>query len=81
MTKALPTTTCTKGTTACTCQVTVRLTMQVRKLEWEILAPGIGEKICLEKGIFGTCYFIQIGPINASLKVFRSERKYSNTFI
>lgn len=79
MTKALPTATCTKGTTACTRQVTVRLPMQVRKLEWETLASGTGEKVCLGKGVFGTCYFIQIGPINACLKVFRSERKYLNT--
>ena len=81
MTKALQTTTCTKGTIACTRQVTVRLPMQVRKLQWETLAPGIGEKVCLGKGVFGICYFFQIGPINACLKMFRSERKYSNIFI
>ena len=28
--------------------------MQVRKLQWEILAPGIDEMVCLGKGVFGT---------------------------
>ena len=65
MTKELPTVTCTKATTACTRQATVRLPTQVRKLEWGTLTSGIGEKVCLGKGIFGTCYFVQIGPINA----------------
>ena len=77
MTNALDNVTCTKATTVCTRQVTVTLPPQVRKLTWSSVSGG---KVYVGKGIFGKCYFVQIGPINACLKVFRSEVKYSNIF-
>lgn len=30
--------------------------------------------------MFGKCYCVRIGPINACLKIFRFESKYANTF-
>ena len=75
--KLLDNVTCTKGTTACNCQVTGTLPTQVRKLPWSSLG---GLKVCVGKGVFGKCYLVEIGPINACLKVFRSESKYSSTF-
>ena len=71
--------TCTKGTTICTRNVTVRLPTQVRKLSWTALKFK-DEKVCLGKGVFGKCYCVRIGPINACLKIFRSKSKYANTF-
>lgn len=77
VTKLLDNVTCTKGTTVCNRQVTKTLPTQVRKLTWSSIS---GLKVCVGKGVFGKCYLVQIGPINACLKVFRSESKYSNTF-
>ena len=75
--KLLDNVTCTKGTTACNRQVTGTLPTQVRKLPWSSLS---GLKVCVGKGVFGKCYLVEIGPINACLKIFRSESKYSSTF-
>ena len=77
--KPLGTVTCTRGTTACTREITMTLPTQVRKITW-LSKWSNDEKACLGKGVFGKCYLVQIGPISACLKVFRSERKYSNTF-
>ena len=77
----LGSTTCTRGTTAYTGvrEITMTLPTQVRRITW--LPSWINDKkVCLGKGVFGKCYLIQIGPVNACLKVFRSERKYSCTF-
>ena len=55
------------------------LPTQVRKITW--LSNWVNdEKACLGKGVFGKWYLVQIGPVSACLKVFRSERKYLNTF-
>lgn len=77
--KPLGTATCTRGTTACTREISVTLPTQVRKIAWLSIWLNDG-KACLGKGVFGKCYLVQIGPVSACLKVFRSERKYSNTF-
>ena len=78
--KALDNVTCTKGTTVCTREVMVTLPTQVRKITWSSLSS---EKVCVGKGVFGKCYFVEIAwaNFNACLKVFRSEGKYSNTFL